>query len=75
MIGEHTLTLHETNTRAYVPTCSCGWIGLAHATRAVQRTPKGRKSWGRDESRAAATGEYQDHAQRCTRPSIDRMNP
>lgn len=75
MINVHTLTLHETNRQGYVPVCGCGWIGLTHATRAVQRKKNGQKYRLPDESRAAATDEHAAHVERCARPLVDRMNP
>lgn len=75
MIGEHVLRLSETNRQGYVPMCSCGWLGLAHATRATQRTPNGRRTVQRDESRTAAAIEHAKHVERCAAPAIDRMHP
>lgn len=75
MINVHTLTLHETNRRGYVPVCSCGWMGLVQNTPKGQREEKGPVVWRREVSTEAATRAHAEHVERCRRPSVDRMNP
>lgn len=75
MIGEHVLTLTETNTRSYVPACSCGWMGLAHGTPVARNDRGGIEHVHKSIARDNAQAEHVAHVQRCARPLVDRMNP
>lgn len=75
MIGEHVLTLHETNTRAFIPLCSCGWMGLANPTPLGRRKRNGPLKPYPTAEKESAAAQHADHVQRCARPLVDRMNP
>lgn len=75
MIGEHVLTLHETNQGNFLPVCSCGHLGYIEITPRDRDERTKRLKRYPNMAKEAATAQHADHVQRCARPLVDRMNP
>ncbi len=60
--GEHQCMLSESNYGSYIPTCSCGWIGVAHKI-AVTRDARSRaiKKRHYDSARREAEDDWRRH--------------